>query len=63
MLLGKELLPLFDLPLASGPEGILFAEWNKHQKLHKPAKRLYEVLLTYATYRNRRQKWQKTNAH
>ena len=42
--------------MVSDPEEALFAEWNKHPNLHKSAKRLYEVLLTYATYRGRRKK-------
>ena len=49
-------LPFFEMPLPSDPHGALFAEQANHPKLHGIAKRLYEVLLTYATYRNRRQK-------
>ena len=56
VLIDKELLPLFDLPLASDPGEALFAEWNKHPDLHQSAKRLYEVLLTYATYRGKRKR-------
>ena len=44
------------MPLPSDPHGALFAEQANHPKLHGIAKRLYEVLLTYATYRIRRQK-------
>ena len=48
--------PLFEVPLKTDPRNALFAEQDKHPELFDLAKQLYEILLTYATYRNRRQK-------